>query len=217
MTVFIVCYALTSFVGGYVSGGYFARNDGKNWIKAMVATATVFPLTFFGIASILNTIAIVYHSLAAVSCLRMLMSHFSSWQCFGSFCSVGCCAWCLAAAQSNIMWWQPGLKLGAGRHRCFTAGYFSLLPSPASLPQGACCLWWALKLSAALSIGFAPLPDQFATDCGVFLCRCPLAASWFCCLSGCSSPCPCACLALSSAGTGQACPTTPAGLTLLQC
>ena len=69
MTVFIVCYALTSFVGGYVSGGYFARNDGKNWIKAMVATATVFPLTFFGIASILNTIAIVYHSLAAVSCL----------------------------------------------------------------------------------------------------------------------------------------------------
>lgn len=67
MTVFIVCYALTSFVGGYVSGGYFARNDGKNWIKAMVATATVFPLTFFGIASILNTIAIVYHSLAAVS------------------------------------------------------------------------------------------------------------------------------------------------------
>ena len=75
MTVFIVCYALTSFVGGYVSGGYFACNDGKNWIKAMVATATVFPLTFFGIASILNTIAIVYHSLAAVSCLGNINLH----------------------------------------------------------------------------------------------------------------------------------------------
>ena len=94
MTVFIVCYALTSFVGGYVSGGYFARNDGKNWIKAMVATATVFPLTFFGIASILNTIAIVYHSLAAVSrfentdvtASRMVV-HWQSLQC-GLLCLV---------------------------------------------------------------------------------------------------------------------------------
>lgn len=28
VTAFIVCYALTSFVGGYVSGGFYSRNDG---------------------------------------------------------------------------------------------------------------------------------------------------------------------------------------------
>uniref|UniRef100_A0A7S0SL78 Transmembrane 9 superfamily member n=1 Tax=Mantoniella antarctica TaxID=81844 RepID=A0A7S0SL78_9CHLO len=66
ITVFIVCYALTSFVGGYVSGGYNARNEGKNWIKAMLLTAGLFPGLCFGIAFSLNTIAISYHSLAAV-------------------------------------------------------------------------------------------------------------------------------------------------------
>ncbi|GAB4823325.1 hypothetical protein N2152v2_010371 [Parachlorella kessleri] len=66
VTVFIICYALTSFVGGYVSGGYYARNDGKTWILTMVMTANLFPATCFAIAFVLNTIAIFYQSLAAV-------------------------------------------------------------------------------------------------------------------------------------------------------
>ncbi|BDA44667.1 Transmembrane 9 superfamily member 3 [Coccomyxa sp. Obi] len=66
VTVFIVCYALTSFVAGYVSGGYYARNGGKTWIPTMLLTANLFPLLCFSIASVLNTIAIAYHSLAAV-------------------------------------------------------------------------------------------------------------------------------------------------------
>uniref|UniRef100_A0A7S0MQZ3 Transmembrane 9 superfamily member n=1 Tax=Pyramimonas obovata TaxID=1411642 RepID=A0A7S0MQZ3_9CHLO len=66
VTAFIVCYALTSFVSGYVAGGYHSRNDGANWIKCMVMTATLFPGMCFAIAFSLNTIAIFYHSLAAV-------------------------------------------------------------------------------------------------------------------------------------------------------
>ena len=66
VTVFIICYALTSFVGGYVSGGFYARQDGQTWIQAMLLTATLFPMTCFGIAFVLNSIAIGYHSLAAV-------------------------------------------------------------------------------------------------------------------------------------------------------
>ncbi|KAK9908535.1 hypothetical protein WJX75_009309 [Coccomyxa subellipsoidea] len=66
VTVFIVCYALTSFVAGYVSGGFYARNAGKTWIPTMLLTANLFPLLCFSIASVLNTIAIGYHSLAAV-------------------------------------------------------------------------------------------------------------------------------------------------------
>ena len=66
ITVFIVCYALTSFVGGYVSGGFNARHSGKRWIKTMLLTAGLFPGAVFGVAFFLNTVAIFYHSLAAV-------------------------------------------------------------------------------------------------------------------------------------------------------
>ncbi|KAF5760170.1 putative nonaspanin (TM9SF), MFS transporter superfamily [Helianthus annuus] len=66
VTTFIVCYALTSFVSGYVSGGMYSRHGGKNWIKSMILTASLFPFLCFGIGFVLNTIAIFYGSLAAI-------------------------------------------------------------------------------------------------------------------------------------------------------
>lgn len=39
---------------------------GKNWIKSMILTASLFPLLCFGIGFVLNTIAIFYGSLAAI-------------------------------------------------------------------------------------------------------------------------------------------------------
>ncbi|KAK9270386.1 hypothetical protein L1049_025965 [Liquidambar formosana] len=66
VTTFIVCYALTSFISGYVSGGMYSRHSGKNWIKSMILTASLFPFLCFGIGFILNTIAIFYGSLAAI-------------------------------------------------------------------------------------------------------------------------------------------------------
>ncbi|XP_009788011.1 transmembrane 9 superfamily member 1 [Nicotiana tabacum] len=66
ITTFIVCYALTSFISGYVSGGLYSRNAGENWIKSMVLTASLFPFVCFGIGFILNIIAIFYGSLLAI-------------------------------------------------------------------------------------------------------------------------------------------------------
>ncbi|KAH9626406.1 hypothetical protein KSS87_009092 [Heliosperma pusillum] len=66
VTTFIVCYALTSFISGYVSGGMYSRNGGKSWIKAMILTACLFPFMCFGIGFMLNTVAIFYGSLAAI-------------------------------------------------------------------------------------------------------------------------------------------------------
>ncbi|XP_065870718.1 transmembrane 9 superfamily member 1 [Euphorbia lathyris] len=66
VTTFIICYALTSFVAGYVSGGMYSRHGGKSWIKSMILTASLFPFMCFGIGFILNTIAIFYGSLAAI-------------------------------------------------------------------------------------------------------------------------------------------------------
>ncbi|KAF3529101.1 hypothetical protein DY000_02041346 [Brassica cretica] len=66
VTTFIVCYALTSFISGYVSGGMYSRSGGKHWIKCMILTASLFPFLCFGIGFLLNTIAIFYGSLAAI-------------------------------------------------------------------------------------------------------------------------------------------------------
>jgi len=66
VTAFIVCYAFTSFIAGYGGGGYYARNEGKHWIKCMVLTATLFPGVCFGIAFLLDFIAIGYGSLASI-------------------------------------------------------------------------------------------------------------------------------------------------------
>ncbi|KAA3468071.1 transmembrane 9 superfamily member 1-like [Gossypium australe] len=66
VTTFILCYAFTSFISGYVSGGMYSRNGGKNWIKSMILTASLFPFLCFGIGFLLNTVAIFYGSLAAI-------------------------------------------------------------------------------------------------------------------------------------------------------
>ncbi|KAK8527857.1 hypothetical protein GQ457_01G000670 [Hibiscus cannabinus] len=66
VTTFILCYAFTSFISGYVSGGMYSRNGGKSWIKSMILTASLFPFLCFGIGFILNTVAIFYGSLAAI-------------------------------------------------------------------------------------------------------------------------------------------------------
>lgn len=66
VTAFIVCYAFTSFIAGYGGGGYYARNEGKNWIKCMLCTASLFPGVCFAIAFLLNFIPIYYGSLAAI-------------------------------------------------------------------------------------------------------------------------------------------------------
>ncbi|MCL7033623.1 hypothetical protein MKW94_004414 [Papaver nudicaule] len=66
VTTFIVCYALTSFISGYVSGGLYSRHGGKSWIKSMMLTASLFPFMVFGIGLFLNAIAMSYGSLAAI-------------------------------------------------------------------------------------------------------------------------------------------------------
>ncbi|RVW75966.1 Transmembrane 9 superfamily member 1 [Vitis vinifera] len=73
---FIVCYALTSFISGYVSGGMYSRNGGKTWIKSMILTASLFPFMCFGIGFLLNTIAIFYGSLAAIPFGTMVVVFF---------------------------------------------------------------------------------------------------------------------------------------------
>eukprot|EP01127_Copromyxa_protea_P015585 TRINITY_DN4500_c0_g1_i1.p1 TRINITY_DN4500_c0_g1~~TRINITY_DN4500_c0_g1_i1.p1 ORF type:complete len:597 (+),score=104.70 TRINITY_DN4500_c0_g1_i1:40-1791(+) len=66
VTTFVALYAVTAFVGGYVSGDYYKKNNGKDWVSAMVLTASVFPVTIFAVSLSLNFIAISYDSLAHI-------------------------------------------------------------------------------------------------------------------------------------------------------
>jgi hypothetical protein len=51
---------------GMLTSIYVLSSAGKNWIKAMVLTASLFPFLCFSIGFALNTIAIFYRSLAAI-------------------------------------------------------------------------------------------------------------------------------------------------------
>lgn len=65
-TVAVVAYALTAAVGGYVSGGMYARGGGKAWTRTALTTALLYPGTVLAIGAALNTVALAHRSLAAV-------------------------------------------------------------------------------------------------------------------------------------------------------
>mmetsp|Transcript_64934 Transcript_64934/g.153482 ORF Transcript_64934/g.153482 Transcript_64934/m.153482 type:complete len:301 (+) Transcript_64934:70-972(+) len=66
INAFFVCYALTAFIAGYVSGSYYAQSKGTQWIKTLILTCSVFPGVCVTTCLGLNTIAIGYASLAAI-------------------------------------------------------------------------------------------------------------------------------------------------------
>jgi transmembrane 9 superfamily protein 3 len=66
LTSFIIVYSLTSFSSGYISGSLYSKYKGKNWIRTMILTATLFPGTIFCIVFIMNFLAILYDALADI-------------------------------------------------------------------------------------------------------------------------------------------------------
>lgn len=66
VTAFVICYTITSFVGGYGGGGFYQRNNGKNWIKNVLLTSCFFPGVCFCIAFVLDLIAVGYGSLSSI-------------------------------------------------------------------------------------------------------------------------------------------------------
>mmetsp|Transcript_32498 Transcript_32498/g.56196 ORF Transcript_32498/g.56196 Transcript_32498/m.56196 type:complete len:582 (-) Transcript_32498:603-2348(-) len=70
--VVLILYCLTSGVNGVVSANYYATHKGKRWIKTMVYSALVIPVPLAVIGFLLNTIAILYSSSAAIPFVSML-------------------------------------------------------------------------------------------------------------------------------------------------
>lgn len=72
-TTAVVVYALSSFVGGFVSGRFYVQSKGNAWIKTMLVTAGGFTGLVIVVSGSLNLIAISYNSLAAIPFSTMLI------------------------------------------------------------------------------------------------------------------------------------------------
>jgi len=67
MSTFVFCYSVTSAIAGYAGASYYKTNGGPDWKKCMAVTALLYPGSCFTISFLLNSIAVMYQSMAAVS------------------------------------------------------------------------------------------------------------------------------------------------------
>lgn len=75
-TIFI--YAITSMIGGYYSGSFFAKCGGRSWIKNMFLVSCLLPCFIGGVTLIINFVALCYSSSRVIPFSTML-SIFSIW------------------------------------------------------------------------------------------------------------------------------------------
>jgi transmembrane 9 superfamily protein 3 len=66
VTVGIVFYALTSVIGGFVSGTVYSRSGGGSWKNAMLTSAMFFPGICCAIAFVVNAVAWHYETMHAI-------------------------------------------------------------------------------------------------------------------------------------------------------
>lgn len=65
-TALVVIYALTSGIAGYSAASFYYMIEGKNWVKILVLTGSLFSGPLFLTFSFLNTVAVAYNSTAAL-------------------------------------------------------------------------------------------------------------------------------------------------------
>nr|XP_027187708.1 transmembrane 9 superfamily member 2-like isoform X2 [Cicer arietinum] len=65
-TALVVIYALTSGIAGYSSASFYYMIEGKNWVKILVLSGSLFSGPLFLTFCFLNTVAVAYNSTAAL-------------------------------------------------------------------------------------------------------------------------------------------------------
>ncbi|KAJ3364370.1 hypothetical protein GGF32_001894 [Allomyces javanicus] len=72
VTAAIFIYALTSGVGGFVSTGYFTKYGGRQWVHQALLSASFLPATSCTGFTIINFVAISFHSSRAIAFTSIL-------------------------------------------------------------------------------------------------------------------------------------------------
>ncbi|KAI9310001.1 hypothetical protein BX666DRAFT_1871670 [Dichotomocladium elegans] len=67
LTATIFLYALTSGIAGYTSARYYARYNGREWVRNVLLTASIWPGAVFLIGGYINSVAIYYSSSRAIA------------------------------------------------------------------------------------------------------------------------------------------------------
>lgn len=67
LTATIFLYALTSGIAGYTSARYYARYGGKEWVRNVLLTASIWPGAIVLIGGYVNSVAIYYSSSRAIA------------------------------------------------------------------------------------------------------------------------------------------------------
>ena len=62
----VVTYSLTAVVAGYVSGMWYRKLNGKAWVHNVLITVSLFAGPVFAVWFLLNTVAVIYGSTAAL-------------------------------------------------------------------------------------------------------------------------------------------------------
>lgn len=85
VSTFIVCFALSSGIAGYVSGSYYRRyfssfraEANGSWQKTMLLTIVLFPSIVFSIFTILNSISVYYDTVSALP-ISVIFKMISIW------------------------------------------------------------------------------------------------------------------------------------------
>ena len=78
LTSSIFLYAITSTLSGYVSGSFYARYSGKNWVHAMILTSLLLPAVFSISAICVNLVAI-YQTLSRAIPIGTMIAVLCIW------------------------------------------------------------------------------------------------------------------------------------------
>ncbi|ESW13939.1 hypothetical protein PHAVU_008G239300 [Phaseolus vulgaris] len=65
-TALVIIYALTSGIAGYYATSFYYMVEGKNWVKILVLTGSLFSGPLFFTFCFLNTVALAYNTTAAL-------------------------------------------------------------------------------------------------------------------------------------------------------
>lgn len=78
LSAVVVFYALTSFVAGYSSGGYYKLYGLRSWRKTFLLSSTLYPVIVVSIGVLLDVVAMSYSSTAAIPFTTLLLV-FALW------------------------------------------------------------------------------------------------------------------------------------------
>jgi len=72
INLIVLFYALGSMVAGYKSGSMYAQTKGPHWKTVMALTIFAFPAFLFGVAMLLNSVALSYSAVMAIHLPQIL-------------------------------------------------------------------------------------------------------------------------------------------------